>query len=165
MNAQEGLKPHDLAAGEINGWRGHCLDVFAKAERAIASTLEVANAQDCSITLRHLAGHRLADLAKLAMSRSATNDKQCKVLLEALDAWLAVESKRAFLAHGVATVLIDRLGSWHVQLDFTKYQGKGLERLRWTCSKEEATQFEEELQAEFKRLSTHLGQFRKNLIP
>ena len=163
MSDESPPKPHDIAAGEIDAWRGRCLDWFAKGERAIALTLEAAAKNDAALTIRHLAGHRLADLAKLAAGDGKATERQAKALSGALEAWRQIESRRAFIAHGVATVLMDRNAKWYVQLDFSNYQAKSTERLRWTSSKDEAEQFETELEQGFKGLSAQLGQFRKRL--
>jgi hypothetical protein len=163
MSEQPIAKPHDMAAGQINSWRGHCLDLFAKAERAIASALEAACDKNPSLTIKHLAGHRLADLARIVTDTGTANEKRSKALLDALAAWQCVDAKRAFLAHGVSTVLLDRHGAWHVQLDFTRYQSKRRDRERWSLSELEAAQFEDDLEQKFKLLSTQLGQFRKGL--
>jgi hypothetical protein len=158
-------KPHDIAAGEIDGWRGRCLDLFARGERAIALSREAAAERNASVTIRHLGGQRPADLAKLVNEDTQATAKQSKTLLSSLDAWLAVEGRRAFFAHGVVTALLDRHGAWHAKLDFTKYQASKRERQSWTCDRQEALQFEADLEREFKQLSTQLGQFRKRLVP
>ena len=81
-----------------------------------------------------------------------------------LEAWERVEPQRAYLAHGVATVMLDRQASWHAQFDFTKYQAKNRDPQRWNCSKREAEQFEADLEQGFKNLSAQLGQFRTRLF-
>lgn len=163
MSDQSIAKPHDIAAGEINGWRGRCLNLFAKAERAVALTLEIANQQNASLTIRHLSGQRLADLAKFAEGIGQMTEKQHKALLFALESWQRVECKRVYLAHGVLTVLLDRQADWHVQLDFTRYLTKSREPQRWNCSRREAEQFEAELEKGFKDMSAQLGHLRKRL--
>ena len=163
MSDAVAVKPHDVAAGEIDGWRGRCLDLFAKAERAVAVTLEAVAARDPLLSIKHLAGHRMVDLNKLAASEDGATEKQSKALLAALDAWPGLEGKRTFLAHGITTVLLDRHGSWQARFDVTNYRPNKRERLNWTCSKDEALEFEALLEQAFKALSAQLGQFRKRL--
>jgi hypothetical protein len=157
------VKPHDIAAGEIDGWRGRCLNLFAKAERAVAVTLEALADRNASLAIKHLAGHRMADLTKLAAAEVGATEKQSKALLAALDAWPVLESKRTYLAHGVSTALLDKHGAWQARFDFTGYRPNKCERLSWTCSKQEALEFESQLEREFKLLSGQLGHFRKRL--
>lgn len=164
MSDQSLAKPHDIAAGEIDGWRGRCLDLFAKTERAVAVALEAACDKDASLTIRHLAGQRMADLIKLIEGDGKATEKQRNALRRALEAWERVEPQRAYLAHGVATVMLDRQASWHAQFDFTKYQAKNRDPQRWNCSKREAEQFEADLEQGFKNLSAQLGQFRTRLF-
>ena len=157
------IKPHDLAAGEISGWRGRCLDLFARGERIIDAVLEVAGDLDPALTMKHLAGQRIADLRKLASAEKGASEKQKLAVLACLERWQAVHSKRAFFAHGIVTALIDKQAGWHVQLDFTRYQGKQRDRQRWSISNQEAMRFEQELAHETHVLSAQLGQFRKRL--
>lgn len=161
MSDETLANPYDIAAGEIDGWRGRCVDLFAKAERAVALALEAACDRDESLTIRHLAGQRLADLIKLVENDDKATEKQRNALRRALDAWERVEPQRAYFAHGVAKVLLDKQGNWHAQFNFTKYQAKSREPQRWNCSKREAEQFETDLEQGFKDLSAQLGHFRK----
>jgi hypothetical protein len=105
----------------------------------------------------------MADLNKLAASEAGATEKQSKALLAALDVWPGLEGKRTFLAHGIATVLLDKHGSWQARFDFTSYRPNKRERLSWICSKGDALEFEALLEQAFKALSAQLGQFRKRL--
>ena len=163
MTHQALLKPHDLAADEINGWRGRCLDLFARGERTIDLALETALTGAPGLAMKHLAGHRLADLAKLVSEEKTATEKQKQSLQSSLDSWLASNTKRAFLAHGVTTVLLDRHGDWHAQFDFVRYQGKQRQAERWSCSKHEAWDYERLLERSLILLSSQLGHFRKRI--
>jgi N-acetylglutamate synthase-like GNAT family acetyltransferase len=155
------LKPHDLAAAEINGWRGRCLDLYARGERSVDHSLELASRCDGIPAMKPLAGQRLAEVLRLAVEEPGTTEKQSTGLLLALERWSGINAQRAYLAHGVATVLLDRQGAWHAQFDFVRYQGKRREPQRWALSKNEALQFEAELEQAFMVLSAQLGHFRK----
>src|SRR5207253_8441880 len=100
------VKPLDQATAEIAGWRGRCLDLFARGERAIGQALEV-RAAEAGAKINHLAGQRVAQLEKIAASREATA-KQRLAYDTAVAAWKDVDARRAFLAHGIATALLDR---------------------------------------------------------
>ena len=118
----EALSPHTIARAEIDCWRGRCIDIFAKAERAVASALETARSTGMSARLQHLAGQRLDDLQTLVAGDDAT-EKQKKSLRVAIEAWCSIEGRRSVLAPGVATELLDRLGVWSVRFDLTTYKG------------------------------------------
>ncbi|HWK41069.1 MAG TPA: hypothetical protein VNR60_03980 [Croceibacterium sp.] len=163
MSGEVVVKPHDLAAGKIYGWRGRCIDFFARGERTVAATLEAVCEKDTSLKIGHLAGQRLSDLRKIVEIDSNATKRQQKIALQALNDWQKVEVRRPYFSHGVVTVLIERNSDWHVRLDFTKYQGKTREPQSWSCSVVEAQQFEAELECAFKNLSSQLGQFRKRL--
>ena len=157
------IRPHDLAADEINGWRGRCLNMFARGERSVDVALEAALAAGSGLGMKHLAGQRLADLAKLVSEEKTATEEQKQSLQSSLDSWLASNAKRAFLAHGVTTVLLDRHGDWHAQLDFVRYQGKQRQAERWSCSKHEAWDYERLLERNLTLLSSKLGQFRTRI--
>jgi hypothetical protein len=153
------LRPYDQATAEIAGWRGRCLDLFARGERAIGSALETSG-RDPDSKINHLAGQRMVQLERVAASPEATG-KQRQAFDAARTAWKEVDAKRAYLAHGVATPLLDKNGAWQVRLDFTDYRGSKLERRQWTASRSEAYDFEARLASAFKLMSAQLGQLRK----
>lgn len=139
--------------------------MFARGERSIDLALEVAISARPDSGMKHLAGHRLADLAKLAAEEVAATEKQKLALRTCLESWHEIHAKRAFLAHGVTTVLLDRHGDWHAQFDFVRYQGKQRQAERWCLSKHEAWDYEGRLKRGLALLATELGQFRKRRGP
>ena len=163
MSVESLPKPHDIATGVISSWRGRCLDFFARGERSVDMALELVSSRDASLSMKPLAGQRLADVVRLAVEEGGATEKQSTGLLLALERWSSINAKRAYLAHGVTTVLLDRHGDWHVQFDFIRYHAKRRDAERWACSKEEALQFEAALAEAFKALSAQLGHFRKRL--
>ncbi len=160
----ENLRPHDLAKAEIDGWRGRCLNTFARAEKAVTETLAKVRESESKTLLEPLAGQRLNALDKLACEHRAT-DAQRAGLKSALSAWRFLDVKRPFFSHGIVTELTGRAGQWHVQLDFIAVRKGVSEAQRLNLSKSEALAFEEQLHAAFKALSSHLGQLRKRLEP
>nr|WP_166177670.1 hypothetical protein [Altererythrobacter segetis] len=162
MSDQAGLKRHDLASAEIDGWRGRCLDIFARGERAVSLALEAARAKDGTLKIKHLAGQRMSDLAEIVSAEKATL-KQTRAIQTALESWAQVEGRRAYFAHGVVTVLLNEQGIWHVQLDFAAYRSSRVEDHRWNLSRSEADAFEAQLIEAFAELSRELGQLKKRL--
>ena len=144
-----------------DAWRGQCLQLFARAERCVAETLECAQELDAKVPLRHLAGQRLKDFSDLAASNGTL--KEVAALTNAIDRWRLVEEKRLFLAHGVSLEARDKSGEWVVLLDTKVYSAKQKEQRRWTVTQDEAVQFQAELTDAFKALSSQAGQFRRRL--
>ncbi|MXP40226.1 hypothetical protein GRI75_01030 [Altererythrobacter soli] len=155
-------RPLDIAASQIDAWRGRCISLFARAESAVGRSLELAAVHGNAVKLRHLGGQRLADLIALTEGCAGTA-KQAESLRSALIQWKAVESHRTFFAYGVATALLNKKSHWYVVLDFTAYRGNSPEAERWTLSSQEAEEFEERLARCFADLSRELGLFRVRL--
>ena len=156
------LKPHEIARIEIETWRGHCLDVFAKGERVVGQTLEslrLSAKGATTIKLRHLAGQRADDLAK-HISDSGISAKQAKSVASALASWREFEERRNYLAHAVSTVTLDAKGGWFVLFDMTVYRSDQGAAQRWALGATEAAQFAHQLEASGKHLSAQLGQVR-----
>jgi hypothetical protein len=164
MSEQTGLKPHDIASAHVESWRGRCLDFFARAERAVGQTLEAAVTAGKPVKLRHLGGQRLVDLTGFAETCGGTA-KQVAALRLSLQSWQRVEARRSFLAHGVATTLLDKNAQWFVTLDFTAYRSNTPVPDRWTLSGPEAAEFERRLSEAFVGLTRELGQLKKRLTP
>jgi hypothetical protein len=150
-----------IARGEIDGWRGQCMDVYAKSERAIASTLEQAIARGRAAKPKHLAGQRLAELESVIAKEQATTP-QTKALSAAISSWHVMEDKRAFLAHGVLEELVGAAEWWAI-FDVIVYDKSGKTERRWALSQREADQFQEQLIKAFSALSGQLGQLRQRM--
>ena len=152
------------AAMSVAAWRGQCLNYFARAEQAVGRSLEIAVEAGETEKLRHLAGQRLADLLEIA-GRVGGTDKQTRAFAAALEAWQLVEPKRQFLAHGVASISTNDLGSWTLLLDLVIYRSNKPTPDRWAIKQDEAHQFLTQLADAFKKLSGQLGHLRKRLLP
>lgn len=162
MSEYAGLKPQNLASAEIDGWRGRCNDIYARAERSVGQSLEVAKNRGKTAKLPHLGGQRLAQMTAIAETCDATA-RQTAALRAALAEWHNVELRRPFFAHGIATPLQDNHSSWYVMFDFTAYRSNQPAPERWTLSKSEADDFENRLSLAFAGLSRELGQLKKRL--
>ena len=94
MSSEPGIKPHDIAAAEINCWRGRCLDLFAKAEAAVDLALRSAIERGMAASMKHLTGQRLAEIVSLASSEARATDRQKQALIASLENWQALYAKR-----------------------------------------------------------------------
>lgn len=157
-----GLKPHDLAKAEIDAWRGRCLNVFSRGERAVTDSLLLAHQKSPNLRLEPLAGQRLNTLEKLASEHCATEALRTAIQA-AIRGWRLYDEERPFFSHGVAIELVDRLSRWHVQVDYIAVQKGVGEPRRRTWSKAEAEGFEKGLHQAFSALSGQLGQLRKRM--
>lgn len=156
------LKPHDVAKVEIDAWRGRCLNIFSRAEKAVIDSLVEARSKFPERRLEPLSGQRLNSLQKVADEHHAT-DAQKAALDHSIVSWRQYDEKRPYFSHGVFTELLDRQGRWHVQMDFATVQ-KGIpEPRRMSLSKAEAEDLEKGIHEAFKGLARELGQLRKRL--
>jgi hypothetical protein len=155
------LKPHDLAKAEIEAWRGRCLNVFARTEKAVTETLAQLQHSNAKVLLEPLAGQRLKTLETIMATYPASAAQQ-KARETALSSWGKLDVMRPFLSHGILTELVGRTGDWHLQLDFIAVKKGKCEEQRLNWSKAEALDFEESLKKAFNALSNQLGQLRKS---
>jgi hypothetical protein len=104
------------AALAANAWRGHAIQIFARAEQAVSGAFEaLASVPDrgASIRRRRLVGQRFEDLASaLAGPFASEGAKAAAALLR----FRGHESLRPFLCHGVAKLALDRNGRWLIVL-------------------------------------------------
>jgi hypothetical protein len=157
-----GLKPHDLAKAEIDAWRGRCINIFSRGEKAVTDCLTAASEGKPPVRLEPLAGQRLNSLERLVGEHEATK-AQKDALISAIATWRLHDEKRPTFSHGVATELLDRHGVWHVQFDFVAVTKAAGLAYRVTYSKSEAEIFEKSLHDAFTKLAGQLGQLRKRL--
>ncbi|MGD9664459.1 MAG: hypothetical protein AB7U34_04545 [Novosphingobium sp.] len=153
---------HDEARAQVGQWRGSCLNLFARVERAVGLALEAAVTAGKAKKIRHLSGQKLNDLVAIVDTLDQT-EKQKKAFQSALVSWKQVESHRAFLAHAVALEAIDRHGSWIAIFDMIVHKGNDALNTRWSVTQAEAEVILSDLTVGFKELSGQLGQVRTRL--
>lgn len=157
------LKPHEVARNDIEKWRGHCLDFFAKCERHIGRALQALHASpkfETVVKLRHLAGQRADDMAQL-LSECGLTPKEFKAVSDALLTWRSFEEPRNFLAHGVLTITLDPQGKPFAIFDMTVFRANAAEQKRWTVSHAEVVEWEIVWRKSGQDLAQRLGQLRK----
>ena len=104
----------------VNLWRGRCLHLFARAEAAVSEALLLLAKDPASnVTLPLMVGARFDELDRVLATK---NDPASKAALAALRGARSHDRLRVFLCHGVATVLSDRTGSWHVLLELIAFR-------------------------------------------
>lgn len=143
-------------------WRGQCIALCARGERAVWQTLHHAAAAGHTVKFEHRAGQRIATLRTLADATGGTA-KQARALKAALDGWQKLEERRRFLAHGVASVWLGAREEWLLVLDLTVTRKGHAEDERWALRLEEMEAHRVALLDAFGELSGQLGQLRKRL--
>lgn len=164
MNAPLRIAPtgHQIARDEIDGWRGRCIDYFARIEKRTGVVLAEAISCGFPVKQRPLAGPRLSEIETLRTSCPGTA-KQESLLTAAIDGWKSVEPRRTFIAHGELTVLLDQRGIWNARFDLTRFKRRESIDERWTLTRDEAAAFELMLKRSFEKISQQLGLLRKRL--
>ncbi|MCK0099022.1 hypothetical protein MWU38_06490 [Qipengyuania sp. S6317L1] len=159
----QSVSAHQIARAEIDSWRGRCMDIYARSERAVSEVLQTAQECGQSVKLSAMAGPRLAEVQGLA-ERLTQTGKQRQAASNAIIRWRGIEPKRAYLAHGELTTLLDREDRWHARLDLTRFKANRPIEEVWVMAHNEVEAFEEELQESFAQLKQQLGMLRKGLL-
>jgi hypothetical protein len=156
------LGQHDIARAEIEGWRGECLDNFAKGDSLIGSLLEAAAARGFEVQLFALAAQRTMEAARL-VDLVGGSEVEVEDAAKALEEWQAVESRGELLAHGTVIEVLDRHGQWFAVIDVVSYRAGKANKGRWAVSQGEADAFLKQLAGAFNRLRAQLGCLRLRL--
>ena len=135
------------AINDINRWRGHCIELFARADHVVGTALarnEIARVPGS------LAGR--VDALKL-VCKSAR-------LSRTLDEFRDMIEHRNVLAHAVSAVWVKDAGNWLWSYRFTP-AGKGNAEQRGYWCSDEAEDFEEKLRRTVQRLTSLLASERR----
>ncbi len=103
----------DRATLEANAWRGAALQIFGQMENDVCRTLLLLASLPGGekLKLRHLVGQRVEDLARAIGGEGAFARKGARAAVS-LEHFRRHDWLRAFLAHGVGEVALDRNGDW-----------------------------------------------------
>ena len=102
------------AVAEVNEWRGACTQCFAQTELAVTETLLLlrgVEVRGAEVSLRHLVGQRLTDLAS-AIGPGGAFEAEGKIASAALEQFREHEGLRTLLGHGSWKVTMARNGKW-----------------------------------------------------
>jgi len=147
--------------GEVNCWRGACLQSFAEVEEAASealAALATVEGRGKDIKLRLLLGQKLEDLAT-AIGTGGTFAIEGKSAAKALAEFRSNEDLRICLAHAVAHIVVERNRNWIVVLLRGSTTSKG-ERVTRTIDKAEALATQKELRRHSQSLCAQL----RNLV-
>ena len=151
-------RAHDRARDDVNRWRGHCVDLFSRIERAMADVLaRMALAGGGGIKGPQTFGARVAALAaKVAREGDFPNP----ALVKSIDAARPLLDQRNRIIHATGTISVERNGEWLWNYRF-RPSGKAEDSGFYEC--QEAKAFERDLQRTTQSLCAKLDNLAKKL--
>lgn len=149
---------HEAAIDDVNRWRGHCIECFARLERGMGEALEsIAGASPSSKRIPFTFG----DKAKALRSATSPAGPFAKArLLKALHAADELLDQRNRIVHACGRVWIDGAGGWAWIYRF-KPVGKAEEM--GIFEQKAARQFETQLASTSQSLCAQLHDFSRKL--
>lgn len=103
---------HRRATAEVNRWRGHCVDCFARIELSVVEALDVIIASKRKAALKRTPMFKQRiDMMNFALKDEAFG-KHVRLSRKALADLAPALSRRNVLVHGVGQVWIGRGGMW-----------------------------------------------------
>lgn len=149
---------HAAALDDVNRFRGRCVELFARIERAIGDHLSALSAteSDFRVSVPHTFGNRVKELRRVLSPDSPFGDPK---LLKALCALQEQLNRRNLIVHSVSEVWMDASGKWLWLLRFPS--GKGAPDQREFFQRETAAQFERDLASSSRSLCDQLQSRRQ----
>jgi hypothetical protein len=153
---------HDAARGEIEAWRGDCLDLMAKGETMIGAILELARDRDLDVELHSLAVQRTLEALRLVDLIGGT-EEELDAARKAITRWQALESRSEILSHGMLSEALDRHACWYAIFDMVSYRAGKPHKGRWVVGQDDAADFLKQLERAHTKLKLQLGCARLRL--
>lgn len=150
---------HGAALDDVNRWRGHCVELYARIERAIGETLlSVAESKQPAKRPPEMFGPRLKALRALVGPDGEHRNSDLFKRLAAVEDELGF---RNFIVHASGSVWIDAKNNWLWSYRFDP-GGKG-EDVTGHIDRSEAGDLEKRLASAAKSLGARLANFRNGL--
>ena len=155
-------RDHKHATDEVNRWRGHCIDCFARIELAMVVSLEelIASGRMTSLKRTTLFGLRVEMLRKALLDD--TFGKKAVPPRKALEALRPVLVRRNALVHGVGKIWIGHGGEWLWQYRFID-NASGQTGTTGEITSLEANEIERILTSNYRRLGDTLQNLVRSL--
>jgi len=155
--------PWDVAEGEVDRWRGACIQVFARCESAITEALLVlTEGAVAKPRLPHLVGQRFEKLDAAVTGGKVPSGGAAR-LKTALDAFRAHDDLRTILCHGSAQVAVDRCGEWLAVFRCIACRSGGTDHVVRTFTALQADEALVQLRHDGQVLNLMLGQLCKSM--
>lgn len=155
----------DEAYRSANAFRGHAIELFARAETEVSETLlliaKLPAASD-AIHLRHLIGQRFEDLRSALGPNGGMADAGSKAFA-ALEVFRAYEPLRPVLCHGQGRISIDRAGKWVLQLKVLTFKGQQADRSSYVFDERDSASWLRGLRSALTDLGEALRSLRSKL--
>ncbi|MGI4732545.1 MAG: hypothetical protein ACRYFW_12480 [Janthinobacterium lividum] len=147
------------AADLADVWRGRCLELFGRAERAISETLIHLNTGKpiSTATFPRMLGQKVAELERLLAASDAVPAAKA---LTALRAFREQDPLRSYLCHGTIGIMLDEEGEWHVLLRMLVFKTGVTVRDERLLSRTETESCHDALRLAVQRLVSHLTSLR-----
>lgn len=152
---------HDAATNEVNRWRGHCLDLYARIERDCIEAIDamIASGRMPELRRKSLFGARI-DAVRKGLE-SCPLDKPPKAL-KALGELDEALGRRNDIVHGIGKVWIDANDNWQWQFAYLS-NAKGQGSVSGHFTSHEALILEKGLSAGAQSLRDTLRNFKREL--
>lgn len=147
---------HEAATEDVNRWRGHCVECYARLERSMGEALESIAGASPSAKRAYTFGAKVKAL-HVALALPATAPAH---LLKSLQSANDLLDQRNRTVHAIGKVWIDRSGNWAWAYRF-KSPGKAEET--GIYEQTAAKQFEVELAKTSQRLCSLLRDYSRKL--
>lgn len=173
MNATARIEPagqmvdFDAACARLNEWRGQMVENFARAEQAATETLVRLNETAPpvkGVKFPHLVGQRY-DRLRLLLAASAAPTAHERIAEAALADFRSHDGLRTMLCHGVTKVAVDRGGGWVALMTLTSFKGGSSTTERLPLIEAEGAAQLAQLIERRRKLTTALGQVRRQYKP
>jgi hypothetical protein len=155
-------KAQCAAVDDVNRWRGHCIECFARIEQALGTALAALAADGRASEIKQPAmfGARLAALHQaLALPAFAPETQKARATLDGLEAYLG---RRNAIVHGVGKAWIDGRGEWMWAYRFQPFKR---DAETGQIERDEAEAMERELASQGQSLSDSLRTLAATLGP
>ena len=143
---------YSAAIHDVNRWRGHCIELFARIDEAVAGALETMATKNPTANVRtpHLFGQRITALSAALQPDQpfAARAGQIHKTLAKLEPFLA---QRNILVHATGSIWVDAKERWLWRYCVTP-SGRNRVQEKGTIDRDEASAMEKELRASVPKL-------------
>jgi hypothetical protein len=152
---------HHAAIDDVNRWRGHCVELYARLEYEVTRTLsEMAACPNSSVSVPHNFGDKVK---KLRAAVDADGPHPADNIVTALGTFTDHLERRNMLVHASGKVWIDpKKGDWLWHYRFQP-SGKGRPQEIGSFDKDEALKIEGSLSSGSRSLGGQLRTLRQKL--
>jgi hypothetical protein len=152
---------HREATDDVNRWRGHCIESYARLEHAVTITLStMAAIPEANLSVPHNFGDKINKLREaVELGQRFENSR----LAKSLDCFAEHLGRRNMLVHSTGKVTIDAKGRWVWGYTFLS-SGKAGSVENGSFEQDEALKIGKSLASDVQRLRSHMDNLRKQAV-